>query len=303
MSVSRLTVAICTWNRAPLLRQTLDALTGLDVPAGIAWELLVVNNNCTDDTDAVLAEFADRLPLRRLFEPSPGVAHARQLAVEEAAGEFVLWTDDDVLVPPDWMRAYLDAFARWPEASVFGGPIRPWFPNAAPRWLADTWSKVAPAYASIDYSDDAFPLGGVRVPFTANAAIRTAVHRAFPFDTALGVRPGSRMGGEETDMVRRALAAGHTGWWVPNAHVRHYVHPERQSLAFLRGWYRAYGAYLSRQTDGPPAPRLLGRPRWLWRAAAVSTARYAARRLTRPPAVWIDDFIASHTARGQLRGE
>ena len=49
----KITVAICTWNRSALLDRTLSEMHGLLVPDGIEWELLVVNNNCTDDTDAV----------------------------------------------------------------------------------------------------------------------------------------------------------------------------------------------------------------------------------------------------------
>src|SRR5436309_3023469 len=75
------TVAICTWNRSQLLRQTLDQFLDLAIPAGMTWELLVVNNNSTDDTDVVLAEFESRLPLRRLFEREPGLSHARNAAL------------------------------------------------------------------------------------------------------------------------------------------------------------------------------------------------------------------------------
>ena len=65
-----MSVVICTWNRSRLLRLTLEQMTDLDVPTGMTWELIVVNNNCSDDTDSVLADFHNRLPLVRLFEPS-----------------------------------------------------------------------------------------------------------------------------------------------------------------------------------------------------------------------------------------
>jgi glycosyltransferase involved in cell wall biosynthesis len=277
-------------------------MTKLEVPAGVWWELLVVNNNCTDATDDVIASFAERLPIRRLWQPVPGVANARQMAVDEAAGEYILWTDDDVLVPPTWMVEYLRAFERWPDAAIFGGPIRPWFPTEAPRWLDDAWPLVANAYASIDYSEEPVPLGGVRVPFTANAAMRTSVHRDFPFDAALGVRPGGRMGGEETDVVRRALAAGHTGWWVPTAHVRHYIPLERQTLKYVRGWYYAYGQYLSLADAATSQPVLFGRPRYLWKQAITAELRYHVRRRLCAPRLWVDDLVLASTAGGQLRG-
>jgi glycosyltransferase involved in cell wall biosynthesis len=104
------TVAICSWNRARRLVQTLDSLTALAVPDGVDWELLVVNNNCTDDTDRVVASFTDRLPLRLLHEPTPGLSCARNRAVQHAAGEYILWTDDDVVVDSAWLTSYHRAF-------------------------------------------------------------------------------------------------------------------------------------------------------------------------------------------------
>src|SRR5581483_541916 len=103
------TVAICTWNRCKLRDQTLAQFQNLRIPEGVTWELLVVNNNCTDQTDLVLENYRSRLPLRRLFEPKQGHCHARNCAVAAATGELLLWTDDDVLVNPEWLAAYVAA--------------------------------------------------------------------------------------------------------------------------------------------------------------------------------------------------
>jgi glycosyltransferase involved in cell wall biosynthesis len=65
-------VAICTWNRCDLLEQTLKQMTKLRVPPDVQWELLIVNNNCTDRTDAVIRAFSGRLPIRRTVERTPG---------------------------------------------------------------------------------------------------------------------------------------------------------------------------------------------------------------------------------------
>jgi glycosyltransferase involved in cell wall biosynthesis len=97
------TVAICSWNRAALLRETLKQMTHLERDDSFDWELLVVDNNSTDQTPDVLAEFAGQLPLRVLREPKPRKSNAANLVVKEARGEYILWTDDDVLVEPDWL--------------------------------------------------------------------------------------------------------------------------------------------------------------------------------------------------------
>jgi glycosyltransferase involved in cell wall biosynthesis len=107
----------------------------LRIPANVDWELLVVNNNCTDDTDAVIARHQDALPLRRLFEPEQGLSNARNSAVAVAKGDYILWTDDDVLVSSNWLVEYANAFRSWPDAAFFGGPIEPWFSTEPPAWL------------------------------------------------------------------------------------------------------------------------------------------------------------------------
>src|SRR5262245_31774006 len=111
----KVSVAICTWNRAALLDQTLAEMSNLRIPSGVDWELLVVNNNCTDATDEIIARHADRIPVRRLFESRQGHSHARNCAIEASSGELILWTDDDVLVDSNWLAAYVAAAESHPE--------------------------------------------------------------------------------------------------------------------------------------------------------------------------------------------
>src|SRR5438067_1333131 len=114
----KLSIAICTWNRATLLEQTLASIASATVPTA-AWEVIVVNNNCTDETEAVLERFLSLLPLKRVFEGAPGLSNARNAAIKAASGDYLIWTDDDVLVGTDWLVAYERAFTRWPDAAVF----------------------------------------------------------------------------------------------------------------------------------------------------------------------------------------
>lgn len=97
------TAAICTWNRAPLLDRALTEMTRLSIPAGIEWELVIVDNNCSDETPEVIARHAEQLPLERLSEPVQGLSHARNRAIRAARGDIVLWTDDDALVDLGWL--------------------------------------------------------------------------------------------------------------------------------------------------------------------------------------------------------
>ncbi len=295
-------VIICTWNRSRLLRLTLQQMSQLRIPAGVSWELIVVNNNCTDDTDEVLAEFVGRLPLVRLFEPTPGKSHAANRAVHEARGEYLVWTDDDVLVDADWLSAYITAFSQWPEVSIFAGAIDPWFEEQPPAWLERVFHKVANAYASLDHGPTGFELSKNMYPYGANMALKRSAHLAEPYDTRLGPRPNSGIRGEEMMMARRLLAKGAIGRWIPEARVRHFIPPNRQTLDYLREYFTGSGeviGLLGRNDKGEP--RAFGRPLWLWKEALLAELSYRTGRLFRSPENWIDHFRDANVARGRLK--
>src|SRR4029453_9793931 len=112
--------------RAASLARTLDSLAEAEPPRA-SWEVVVVDNGSEDDTQQVIARSRPGLPLRGVLEPRPGVSHARNRGVAAAAGEYLIWTDDDVTVCRDWLRSYESAFEANPQAAFFGGPIRPRF--------------------------------------------------------------------------------------------------------------------------------------------------------------------------------
>jgi hypothetical protein len=77
----RISVVICTFNRASLLERTLGHMSVILAPENVDWELVVVNNNCTDNTDDVIAKFSDRLPIRRVIEEQQGLSNATPQSV------------------------------------------------------------------------------------------------------------------------------------------------------------------------------------------------------------------------------
>ena len=207
------TVAICTFNRAESLRRTLDSLAAMRVARDLAWELVVVNNNSTDHTDAVIAEYRDRLPLRREFEPLQGHSNARNRAIAAARGEYIVWTDDDVIVGAGWLAAYAEAFRHWPDAVVFGGRIKPRYEPPVARWVAESERVLGGPFAIRDFGDEVQPLSVAesRIPYGANFAVRTAEQRVFRYDPDLGLAPDRRRYDDEVDVITRLLTSGSQG--------------------------------------------------------------------------------------------
>jgi glycosyltransferase involved in cell wall biosynthesis len=296
-----ISVGICTRNRAAMLQTSLEWMARMRVPDDIAWEVLVVDNGSTDDTRSRLDRLRDNLPLRVLSVSTPGQSRARNAAIAEARGDYILWTDDDVLVDPGWVAGYVRVFRQRPEAAFFGGPIEPWFEGTPPGWLKDHWHKVGNVFAVRELGDTPLQFTSDLVPYGANYAVKTSVQRSFQYDPQLGLQPGSEIRAEETKGIREMLAAGHAGWWVPDARVQHFVPRHRQSVAYLRSFFVGQGEVQSRLFARADVPRLFGRPRWLLKRALAAEARYRWSRITASPDIWLDRLIEAATAWGHLK--
>jgi glycosyltransferase involved in cell wall biosynthesis len=243
------TVVICTRNRAAQLASVLDSACKLVIPADLAWEFIVVDNGSNDGTADVVAKYADRLPIRCVREDKAGLSNARNCGVDEAKGDYICWTDDDVVIDPQWLSAYSDAFKRHPEAAVFGGRIIPFLEKPTPDWFESAkfeWPLSA-LLAYRDFGKDIIKLtfeGGF-VPWGANFAIRTKEQRSYRYNPHLGVSPNHKRVGEETDVIYRIFKEGANGWWVPDSKVTHIIPPKRQTFQYLYDY-----SYLGGETFG-----------------------------------------------------
>jgi glycosyltransferase involved in cell wall biosynthesis len=239
----KLSIAICTCNRAHLLRGLLASIATASPPRESSFEILVIANRCTDTTDQVVREFAARLPILLHREQEAGLSHARNRAIDAACGETIIWIDDDVTVRRDWLTEYERAVLRWPEASVFGGAILPSFEGEPPNWIRWILPWISTAFSARNFPEGPIDASGP-LPFGANFAVRTREQRRFRYDARLGRRPGRiLMGGEESDVILGILAAGGTGRWVPAA-VDHWIPRSRQSFSYLRAFYQSQIRYV-----------------------------------------------------------
>ena len=265
-------------------------------------EILLVDNGSTDGTAAVVEEWRAVLPIRPVLESRRGLSHARNRAVQEARGEFLLFLDDDVLVCPGWLDAYRHSFAAHPAAAFFGGPIRPRFLGTPPAWLLQSMPLLDSAFAARDFGADEFALSTDRLPFGANMAFRRTALERHRFDPALGRSGKGMRAGEESALMTDMLAAGECGWWVPGAVIEHLMPAERQTTRYVRGYYRGLGE-TNALAEGPqPRGRfeVMGAPSWLWRRLVAESAAYLLARCTKPPVRWMEHLIRLARDRGLL---
>ncbi len=216
------TVAICTYNRCESLAETLDTLVAQQRADAADWQVLIVDNNCSDATLRVISGFAGRIGVRVVRETRQGLSHARNRALREARGEWVVFIDDDVKLASLWLASWIAALRGAPEAAYAGARILPDWGGAPPAWFHG--EKLA----LIDGALGWFDLGeGVRpfrdddpTPFGGNMAIRRQMALSLNgFRADLGMK-GEELGrGEETDLFLRARRKGAGGLYVGNGAV------------------------------------------------------------------------------------
>jgi len=228
MASLRVTVAVITYNRSRFLRQTLAGIVRQDYPAD-RWELIVIDNNSTDDTRDVVASFVTANPApRRVLETRQGLDYGRNRAVEEARGDLIVLVDDDILVEPDWLGHLVAPFSSESahKIGVVGGEVVPVFPDGIPAWQEGS-------HRPLGYRSDPGPLPPDQAPVGANFAFPKWVFVRFGmFDTRLD-RQGSRLfGGGDSQMIRRLRTVGLEAWFVPGAKVLHQISADRLTLGY-----------------------------------------------------------------------
>lgn len=228
-----LTVLLATRNRVTILRQTLEAFCRLQAPSS-GWKLVIVDNGSTDQTPAVLASFANRLPLHAVCEPAGGKNSALNTGLSLVEGDLTVFTDDDAFPQTDWLVELRNAADAQPTYSLFGGRIVPRWESPPPPWVQ--WLEQGPVYALTDPSMTEGPVPPFLV-FGPNMVVRTAVFQSgVHFDPSIGPQNSSYPMGSETELLLRLGQSGHKAWHVPTAVVEHFIRDSqlRQSWVLKR---------------------------------------------------------------------
>lgn len=227
----RLSICICTYNRAHILPYCLESLTKLKIPAGCEVEILVIDNNSVDNTKDVVDHYSRQSPIVILYfhESQQGLSAARNRAVKQACGDYVGFLDDECMVRPDWLEiivADIDEFAPF----IIGGPyIGALFPGTAPKWFKTEYGN---AYFLANrfnrgYQKDFRASGG-------NMFLHRRVCETQKFDPNFGMKGDELKLGEEVLLQERFLSenVGAMVFYEPRIQVAHYILPHRMSLSY-----------------------------------------------------------------------
>ncbi|HEX3744315.1 MAG TPA: glycosyltransferase family A protein [Bryobacteraceae bacterium] len=233
LDIPKVSVVVCTYNRAAMLRRALQSLTVLTTGSTFTYEIVVVDDGSTDDTAAVVQALPanSAATIRYLRQANAGVASARNTGVRSARGEWIAFFDDDQLAEPNWLRELFAAVCA-EDADFAGGPCRPLLPagvDAATlsqtirRLLGENPLMMASAPRAT--WDPRSRLNAL--PGTGNVLIRRKL-----FDT-VGFFTETRHYGEDLEFFRRAVRHGARLAIAPQAIVWHVIPPNRLSPEYL----------------------------------------------------------------------
>jgi glycosyltransferase involved in cell wall biosynthesis len=281
-------IIVATYNRARMLGECLDALARQQGVPGGSWDIVIVDNNSADGTRDVVALGAASapVPVHYVFEPRQGKSHALNAGIAQASGDILAFTDDDVLVPPEWLASIVRAMDAW-AADILGGRILPKWEHVPPRWL-ETNRRFLGALAINDFDQPhvhSMPYGGPAQVWGANMACRRRVFDSVGgFDTTLGPVGALAYKHEDVELGTRALAAGMRVVYDPTVKVFHRVPASRMTWRYMCRWHWLFGESLSFQSGIRPGRRhLFGMPGWQCRTTARLLARWLGHWLRRTP--------------------
>lgn len=223
-----LTAIICTYNREKYIKPLLESIAANDLPKS-EYEILLVDNNCTDNTRAVCEAFFEAhmdVQFRYVVEPEQGLSAARNKGIKEAKGDIIVYVDDDALVDAWYLRTITEYMAAHPEIDAVGGAIIPLYETSEPQWMTRYTKELLCGYLYLGDTIRTFP--GDRYPGGGNAAYRAKVFEQVGlFNTALGRKGNGLMGSEEKDIFDKMKAQGMRFMYLPKM-ILHHIIPQKK---------------------------------------------------------------------------
>ena len=222
--MKKISIVIATYNRAQSLLRILHSVVGQTAPAE-KWECVVVNNNSTDDTEAVFADFAAAHPtldLKMVTETKQGLSNARNCGIAASRGEYIAIVDDDETLEDTFAESYIDFFDAFPTAMAAGGAVKACYESTRPRWMSHFTEQMIAN--PLDLGREIITITSTVTPTGGNMAFNRELFNLYgAFDTTLGRKGDELFGGEENDMFKRIRDLGERVFYTPHAVAYHHI--------------------------------------------------------------------------------
>ncbi len=228
-------VVVCTYNRQKYIGDNLLHLKQQSISPE-CYEVLVINNNSTDNTAGICQDFINENKLSHFHyfnETHQGHTYARNRGIKEAKGRLIAFIDDDAMVDVDYVKNIIAFFDDHAETMAIGGKIVPIYEGEPPQWMS---VYLLPLVAALDMGATAKPFKGTKFPIGANMAFRESVFEKYGlFDVNLGRRGTGLEGGDEKELVYRLKKDRASVYYVPEVLVRHVIPEKRLQMDYIKG--------------------------------------------------------------------
>ena len=299
--MSILTVAVCSYNRAHRLPGLIAALR--EQKCSIPFEILVVDNNSTDNTQQVLRELAelDGAPLRYVKEIQQGIVHARNYAIQKTGDRtYLAFIDDDELPGPDWLKATVDAFER-EGADCVGGEIKVSLPvKKRLDWLEE---ELLGFLGEKKYSTEPFWITDRSTPvWSGNIAYRTSVFaNGLRYDPRYNRKGQGIGGGEDAIMFDILLKQRIKIRYKPDMVVNHFVEEWKLKRRYFLKLHFIAGIKFGRYATGEYERVIMGVPPFMVIQTLHQCGRTLLKLLRHKPGLLRQAMTGAH-ATGMIVG-
>ncbi len=236
-----LSIIVCTYNRAEYITTTLQHLANQVIDKNLI-EIIIINNNSTDNTEKLCLAFIKSHPQEPVYyflEKQQGHSYSRNRGIKEAKGKLTSFIDDDAFVAPDFSKHIISFFKAHPVVQVIGGKVVPLYESKEPQWMS---SFMLPLVSALDMGDKVQPFKGRKFPIGANIIFRKEVFEKYGnFNVALGRKGSGLAGGDEKELVMRLKEDQVPVYYVPNIKVDHVIPDKRLSMTYIKGLAQGVG--------------------------------------------------------------
>ena len=239
-----ISVIVCCYNSVERITPTFQHLFRQNVTQGFDWEIILVDNNSSDNTsqksEELYIQSDSSIPFKVVSEPNPGLSNARQAGFDSSKYEIVLMVDDDNWLSSNYLDGIWNAFQKDDAIGMVGGLGNPELSRPAPEWF----ERYAYCYATGPQTEDG-EAGITEHLYGAGLALKLSVLdrlKANGFTSLLSDRIGnSLMSGGDTELCFAFRMAGAKLYYEPSITFQHELPQERIDWAYLRRLFHGFG--------------------------------------------------------------
>ena len=232
-----ISAVVCCHNSAKVIEPTIKALLNQNFNSNVPYEIIVVDNNCSDNTEEKVKHIyngsKNSVDLTIIKEPNSGLANARRTGVLQAKYSIISFLDDDNIVNENWIEKTHQLFQTKPDVGVVGGLNQPLIQGNMPLWF----ERFQKSYACGKQGVGSSYITERKFVFGAGSSFRksilTCIYRSELPLYLTGRKNNALAAGEDSELCHRAVLMGWEIWYEESLILYHKICPERLNWRYL----------------------------------------------------------------------